>query len=141
MRRAAAIALGIVAILASSCGEGSMPPRLATALENRVATIRELAEGGRPGPAIAATRDLMTFVTGRLEAGVIDDSKAVEILDAAQLVVQRLQLLPRPTAETSPSPSPSPTEEEGHEPGEKKGKDKGKGHGEDGNSGGHKDED
>lgn len=140
MRRAATIALGIVAILASSCGEPSMPPRLANTLEHRVATIRELAEAGRGGLAIDATRDLMTFVTGRVNAGVMDDSKAVEILDAAGLVVQRLQLLPRPTVATSASPSPPPSEEGEHG---NEGKGKGKGHDDegDGNQGGGNDED
>lgn len=132
MRRAAAIALGIVAILASSCGEAAIPPRLATALEDRVALIRERAEAGRPGLAIAATRELMTLVTQRLDAGRLDDSKAVEILEAAQLVVQRLAPLPRQTVE-SPSPIPSPSQEGGGDQGKPddkdKDEDKGKGNG------------
>ena len=33
-----------------------MAPRLATTLENRVAAIRDLAETGQPGRAVAATR-------------------------------------------------------------------------------------
>ena len=111
MRRSAAIALGIVAILTSSCGEAAIPPRLANTLENRVAKIRELAENGRPGVAIAVTRDLMSLVTDRLHAGQIDDAEAVEILEAAQLVVRRLDLVPRQTTE-SPSPIPSPSEED-----------------------------
>lgn len=132
------IALGIAAILASSCGQDSMPTRLAATLENRVASIRELAEEGRPRLAIAATRDLMTLVTQRLNAGKIDDTKAVEILDAAQLVVQRLQLLPGSTVATSPSssPIPSPSEEdEGAHGKPDEDKDKGKGKGEGGDEG------
>jgi hypothetical protein len=134
VRRAATIALGILAVLASACGEAAIPPRLATTLEDRVALIRQRAEAGRPGLAIAATHDLMTLVTQRLHAGRIEDSKAVEILEAAQLVVQRLEPLPRQTAE-SPSPIPSPSEEgEGDDgkPDEGDGKGKGNGNGDEG---------
>jgi hypothetical protein len=143
VRRAATIAIGIVAVLASSCGEAAMPPRLATTLENRVATIRGLAEDGRPGLAIAATRDLMSLVTDRLHAGKIDDSKAVEILEAARALVDDLELMARPAAE-SPSPSAIPSEEDEGGDGDKgKGKGKGKGHDEegDGNEGQGNDED
>jgi hypothetical protein len=141
VRRAATIALGIVAILASSCGGGSISPRLATTLETRVAAIHELAEDGQPGRAIAATRNLMSLVTARLDAGEIDDSKAVEILESAQVLVQQLQLLPRPSAE-SPSPIPSPSPEEGGHGKPDKNDSKGKGHDDegDGNEGGGNDE-
>lgn len=128
--------LGIVAILASSCGGDSMPPRLATTLENRVAAIRDLAEAGQPGRAVAAARDLIELVSARMESGRLDQGKGIEILAAADVVVERLALLPRPSPAESPSPPPPPEDHEG------KGKDKGEGHGhgEDGNSGGGNDD-
>ena len=110
MRRAT-IAIGIVAILASSCGDAAIDAPVAATLENRVATIRRLAEDGLPGQARAAVRNLMLFVTERLDAGRIDQAKAMEILEAANLVVLRLELLPPPALTESPSPVPPPTDE------------------------------
>ena len=134
MRRAA-VALGIVAILASSCGGDAMSPRLATTLENRVAAIRDLAEAGQRGRAVTATRNLIELVGARMESGHLDQSTGLDILAAADVVVQRLALLPRPSPVESPSPSP--VEEDHGDRGEGKGKDKG--HGEDGNNGGGND--
>ena len=133
MRRAAVV-IGLVAILASSCGGDSMSPRLANTLENRVAAIRDLAEAGQPGRAVAASRDLIELVSARMGSGRIDEGKAMDILAAADLVVQRLALLPRPSPAESPSPPPPP---EGHEGGKDKGE--GHGHGEDGDKGHGKD--
>jgi hypothetical protein len=130
--RHATIAVGIVAILASSCGDAAIDPAVATTLENRVATIRRLAEDGRPGLARAAARNLMVLVTQRMDAGRIDRTKAMEILEAAQLVVLRLELIPRPAV--TESPSPSPTEEDDRGEGKPK-KDEGDGHGNDGDQG------
>jgi hypothetical protein len=124
----AAIALGIVAILASSCGGGELPSGLATSLENRVASIRAYAESGRPGLARSAVRNLVELVTTQVEAGRIDEGRAAEILAAAQAVAEHLTILPR----TAPSESPSPTPvDEGDQGGHGAGddKDKGKGHG------------
>jgi hypothetical protein len=131
MRRAT-IAIGIVAILASSCGDAVIDPAVVATLENRVATIRRLAEDGRPGLARAAARNLMVLVTQRMDAGRIDQARATEILEAAQLVVLRLELLPRPAVTESPSPPPA----EEDDPGEgKPKKDEGEGHGNDGDQG------
>jgi hypothetical protein len=132
----AAIVLGVIAILVSSCGEEAYPPALATTLRDRVVTIRDLAEEGRPGDAAAATRNLIALVSARMEAGRLDQGRALEILAAADLVVERLAFLPRRSPTEAPSPSPS-QEDEG-QPDE----DKGKGHdqGEDGNNGGGNDD-
>jgi hypothetical protein len=105
----AAIALGIVAILASSCGGDQLPVRLATSLQDRVASIRGYAESGRPGLARSALRNFIELVTAQVEAGRIDDARATEILAAAQAVADQLVLVPR--SSPSESPSPSPTEE------------------------------
>ena len=130
MKRAT-IALGIVAILVSSCGEGELPSGLATSLENRVASIRGYAESGRPGLARSALRNLVELVTAQTEAGRIDEDRAAGILAAAQAVAEQLTLLPR-TAPTE-SPSPTPVDEGGEgENGDGHGKDKDKGHGDEG---------
>lgn len=123
MRRLA-ITLGIVAILASSCGGDGLPPRLATSLQKRVASIRDFAESGRPGWARGALQNLVELVTTEVEAGRIDEARGMEILAAAQAVADQLVLVPR----SSPSeiPSPSPSDENGGK------KDKGNGHGDDG---------
>jgi hypothetical protein len=128
--RRATIAVGIVAVLASSCGDAAIDAPVAATLENRVATIRRLAEDGLPGQARAAARNLMLFVTQRMEAGRIDQSKAIEIIDAANLVVLRLELIPAPTPTESTSPSPPPpAEDEGGEGKPDKDEDPGKGRG------------
>jgi FIMAH domain len=125
----ATIALGIVAIVAGSCGGGELSTRLATSLENRVASIRGYAESGRPGLARSALRNLVELVTAQTEAGRIDEGRAAEILAAAQAVAEQLTLLPRTAPTESPSPSPSleGNDEDGHGNGD--GKDKGKGNG------------
>ena len=115
------IALGIVAILASSCGGGELPPRLATSLQNRVSSIRDFAESGRPGWARGALQNLVELVTTEVDAGRIDEARGMEILAAAEAVADQLVLVPR----SSPSeiPSPSPSEDGNGKP------DKGKGEG------------
>ena len=128
MRRVA-IALGIVAILASSCGGDELPARLATSLENRVASIRGYAESGRPGLARSALRNLVELVTAQVEAGRIDEARATEILAAAQAVADQLVLVPRSSPSETPSPSPI---DEGDEGGHGNDKDKDKGHGDEG---------
>ena len=127
MRRAT-IALGIIAILASSCGDGELPTQVAATLENRVAHIRTFAESGRPGLARTELRTLVELVVSRLDAGRIGDGRATAILDAAQAVEDQLALLPRPSPSESPSPSPVEAVDEGGGEGKPdKNKDKGNG--------------
>ncbi len=129
MKRAT-IALGIIAILASSCGDGELPTQLAATLENRVEQIRTFAESGRPGLARTEVRKLVELVVSRLDAGRIDDGRARVILAAAEAVDEQLTLLPRTAPAESPSPSPTPSDEadEGQQgQGNDKNKDKGRG--------------
>ena len=132
MRRAT-IALGIIAILANSCGDGELPTRLGTTLENRVAQIRTFAEDGRPGLARAELRKLVELVVSRLDAGRIDDGRATVILAAAEAVNEQLTLLPRtaPTGSPSPSPTPAGEADEGQD-GHGNDENKDKGHGDEG---------
>jgi hypothetical protein len=124
----ATIALGIIAVLASSCGGGRYPAPLAATLQDRVETIRSLAEGGRPGLARAQLVRLVELVTSRLQAGRIDEGRATEILEAAEAVEGQLTLLPR----TSPTVSPTPTPTDEGDEGQGNDKDKDKGHGDEG---------
>ena len=127
------IVLGIVAILASSCGGGELPARLAATLQDRVAQIRSSAEDGRLGVARAQLRSLVELVASRLDAGRMDEGRATEILGAAEAVAEQLALATRTVAPESPSPTPS-VEDDGGGNGDGKGKDKGhgdEGHGND----------
>jgi hypothetical protein len=121
------IALGIIAILASSCGGGRYPAALATTLQDRVETVRSLAENGKPDLARSELVRLVELVTSRLEADRIEEGRAAEILDAAHAVAEQLALLPS----TSPTESPSPIDE-GDEGGNGNGKNNGKGKGDQG---------
>jgi hypothetical protein len=118
MRRAT-IALGLVAMLTSSCGGHDLPSELAATLQDQVALIRHDAEVGRPGYARNHLKGLVAMVTSQLDRGLIDEQRAAEILQAADAVATQLSLLPRP----SPSETPSPSAAEAN------GKDKGKGKG------------
>lgn len=134
MRRAT-IALGIIAILASSCGDGELPTQLAATLESRVAQIRTFAESGRPGLARTELRKLVELVVSRLDTGRIEDGRATAILAAAEAVDEQLTLLPRSTLTESPSPSVSPSpagEADEGQGGHGDDKNKDKGHGDEG---------
>jgi hypothetical protein len=132
--RRAAIVLGLAAFLATSCGDGELPTRLAASLQDRVATIREFAENGQPGLARNALRNLVTVVSARLESGVIDDARAAEIIEAAQDVADQLALVQRSSPATSSSPPPV-EEDEGDQGEGKPNKGKGNGNGGDGGQG------
>ena len=126
MRRVV-ITLGIVAILVSSCGRNDPPASFETRLRERVASIRELAETGKPGLALTRLRNMVASVTSRLDRGLIDEGWALEILESAQVVDVQLRLLPAPSE--SEVPSPSPIQEEEADDGKGKDKDEDKGHG------------
>jgi hypothetical protein len=135
MRRVV-ITLGIVAILLSSCGGNEPPARFASTLQDRVASIRELAEAGRPRLALGRLRNVVASVTTQLERGRVDAGWALEIFESAQAVELQLRPLPATPSETNaPSPSPNQEEEGGGEGnGKSNGKDKGsddEGHGKD----------
>ena len=91
MRRVV-ITLGIVAILVSSCGENDTRARFAATLQDRVASVRELAEAGKPGLALARLRNMVASVTSQLERGRIDEGWALEILESAQAVELQLRV-------------------------------------------------
>jgi hypothetical protein len=120
--------LGIVTILVSSCGRSDVPTGFAETLQDRVASIRELAEAGKPGLARTRLENLVSLVTSQLDRGLIDQGWALEILVSAEAVDVQLRLL-RVSSETD-TPSPSPTQDE-RDGGNGKGKDKG--HGDEGN--------
>jgi hypothetical protein len=136
--RRASIALALAATLVTSCG-GDVPDRLATKLQDDVATIRQLAEDGRPGLARGELALFVDLVMARMRDGRVDEDRGLEILEAAEVVSVQLALLPRPSPIPEESPSPSPQVDEGDEGGgegkpdkdEDKGKGNGEGHGND----------
>jgi hypothetical protein len=117
--RRVSIALGLIALLTSSCGGNDLPAELAATLQDQVALIRHDIEVGRPGYARSDLNELVAMVTSQLDRGQIDEQRATEILESADAVAAQLSLLPRPSPSDAPSPSPV----------EEKGKDKGKGEG------------
>jgi hypothetical protein len=119
------ITLGIFAILASSCGGDGPPARLAETLQDRVASIRELAEAGKPGLALSRLRNIVASVSSQLARERIDEGWALEILESARAVELQLRLLPASPSETD-APSPSPVDEGGGEENSGGGKDKDK---------------
>ena len=127
MRRVV-ITLGIVVILVSSCGENDTRASFAATQQDRVASIRELAEAGKPGLALARLRNMVASVTSQLERGRIEEGWALEILESAQAVELQLRLLPASPSE-SEAPSPSPVDEGGGEEDSGGGNGKGKGKG------------
>jgi hypothetical protein len=141
--RRATIAFGIVAILASSCGESDLPAPLAGTLQDHVAQIRSFAEAGRPGLARTELRRLGELVASRLEAGRIEDGRATAILAAAQAVEEQLALVPRPSPSASPTTSPIDEGDENDEGGGegKPDKDKGNGNGKGNGDEGHGNDD
>jgi hypothetical protein len=119
------IALGVVAVLTSSCGGNDLPTGVASTLQDQVAVIRHDVEIGRPGYARADLNELVAMVRSRLDRGLIGEQRATEILAAADGLAAQLSLLPRPSPEASPSPSPAEEHDKG------KDKDHDKGHGND----------
>ena len=121
MRRVV-ITLGIFAILVSSCGGNDTPARLSATLQDRVASVRELAEAGKPGLALSRLKNIIASVSSELDRGRIDEGWALEVLESAEAVRAALRLVPSPSpTETS---SPAPVQEESDSG---KGKDKGQG--------------
>ena len=113
----------------SSCGENDTRAGFAATLQDRVASVRELAEAGKPGLALARLRNMIASVTSQLERGRIDEGWGLEILESAQAVELQLRVLPA-SPSASEEPSPSPVDEGDGEEGTGGGdKDKGKNNG------------
>jgi len=127
MRRVT-ITLAIAALLVGACGEATLPRAAADDLRARVDRIRLAVETGQVVIARTRLEKLAAHVTSLLERGVIDDRKALEILESAEAVRAALRLVPSPSPTETPSPSPTP--EEGN--GDGNGKDKDKGDGDEG---------
>ena len=121
------ITLGVVAILVTSCGGSDTPANLAATLQHRVASIRELAEAGKPGLALSRLRNIVTTVSSELDRGRIDEGWALEVLESAEAVRAALRLVPSPSPSPTEASSPSPVPEQEGDSGKGKGKDKGQG--------------
>jgi hypothetical protein len=116
-------ALALVVVLIGACGRSDLSREAAQDLQRRVATVRAAAEAGKPVLARTRLRALTSTVGSLVDQGLLDDQRAIEIVQAADAVRAQLTLL----TPYSPSESPSPAVEEGKHSGEDDG-DKGKGH-------------
>jgi hypothetical protein len=124
----------VTALLAGACAEPAIPRAEAQELQTVVARIRSAAEAGKISAARIRLVRLTDQVEQLLDADVIAQDTAMEIIDAATGVRTALALAPTssatPTETTSPTPSPEEETDEDH--GNKGGKGKGKGHGDEG---------
>jgi hypothetical protein len=131
--RRAALAVVVVALLAGACAEPAIPRAEAQGLQTVVARIRAAAEAGKTSAARVRLARLTEQVEELVNADVIAQDTAMEILDAAAAVRAALALAP-PTSSAPPTesstPTPSPEEETDEDHGNKGGK--GKGHGDEG---------
>jgi hypothetical protein len=101
-------------ILASCGGSSDMEPRASRDLTQRMSQVRAAVEEGDRLGARAAIRDLERAVGEWRSRGLVSETRAEEILSAAEDVLVQLSLLPAATPSpgiTSPSPFPTPTDE------------------------------
>jgi hypothetical protein len=119
------IAVATSAVLIGACADPGLPRAVADDLQRRVHSIRLAVETGEVGTARGRLDALAADVAALLERGAIDEAKAGEILDAAEVVRASLRLAP--TAVATQSSSPSPVDEQGHGSDKDKDKDEGQG--------------
>jgi hypothetical protein len=131
------VLVGIVlaATLLAACGSDGvdLAPRARRQLQAQLDDVRTAVVAADPLDARAALRDLERSVQRLAAAGLVSESRAAEILAAAEDVATQLSLLPapEPSPSTSLSPSPSPTEKppKPDKPGKDHDEGKHKGHG------------
>jgi hypothetical protein len=125
------VATVLAAMLLAACGGGGvdLAPRAQRQLQAGLDDIRSAVASADRLSARSALRDLERSVERLAAAGLISDTRAAEIISAAEDVATQLSLLPAPEPSPSPSvsPSPEPTATETPKP-EKPEKDHDKGH-------------
>jgi hypothetical protein len=130
--RRALVGIVLAATLLAACGSDGVDvtPRAQRQLQAQLDDVRTAVAAADPLSARAALRDLERSVERLAAAGLVGESRAAEILAAAEDVATQLSLLPA-TTEPSLSPSPSPTEKppKPDKPGKDHDEGKHKGHG------------
>ncbi len=104
------VSVALAATMLAACGSNGvdLAPRAQRQLQAGVDDVRTaVASADRLG-ARSALRDLERSVNQLVADGLISDTRAAEIISAAEAVATQLSLLPAPEPSPSPSLSPSP---------------------------------
>lgn len=114
----------VAAWLLTGCGAAGIPAEVGAELEDHVAAAREAASTGDADDAAQHLDDLRDRTSELRDAGEIAGERADEILAAADVVAQRLDLV----SPVDDAPQAEPSDEDGKED---EGKDAEKGEGKD----------
>jgi hypothetical protein len=110
------VAIALAATTLAACGSDGvdLAPRAQRQLQAGVDDVRTAVAAADRLGARSALRDLERSVDQLVTDGLISDTRAAEILSAAEDVATQLSLLPaaEPSLSPSPSPSPEPTKTE-----------------------------
>jgi len=103
------VSVALAATMMAACGNDGvdLAPRAQRQLQASVDDVRAAVAAADRLGARSALRELERSVNQLAADGLISDSRAAEIISAAEAVATQLSLLP--AAEPSPSPSPSPS--------------------------------
>jgi hypothetical protein len=132
------VSISLAATMLAACGSNGvdLAPRAQRQLQAGLDDVRTAVAAADRLGARSALRDLERAVDRLSADGLISDTRAAEIVSAAEDVATQLSLLPAaepsPTASPSPSPEPTKTEKppkppkpgehgEGHDEGKHKG--------------------
>ena len=114
-KRGILVAIALMAAMLAACGGNSvdLAPRAQRQLQTGVDDVRTAVAAADRLGARSALRDLERSVNQLVADGLISDTRAAEIISAAEAVAAQLSLLPAPEPSPSPSsPSPEPTKTE-----------------------------
>ena len=105
------VSVALAATMLAACGSNGvdLAPRAQRQLQAGFDDVRTAVAAADRLGARSALRDLERSVNQLATEGLISDTRAAEIISAAEAVATQLSLLP--AAEPSPSPSPSPSPE------------------------------
>jgi len=105
------VSVALAATMMAACGNDGvdLAPRAQRQLQASVDDVRAAVAAADRLGARSALRELERSVNQLAADGLISDSRAAEIISAAEAVATQLSLLP--AAEPGPSPSPSPSPE------------------------------
>ena len=105
------VSVALAATTLAACGNDGvdLAPRAQRQLQASVDDVRTAVAAADRLGARSALRELERSVNQLAADGLISDTRAAEIISAAEAVATQLSLLP--AAEPSPSPSPSPSPE------------------------------
>ncbi len=104
------VSVALAAAMLAACGSNGvdLAPRAQRQLQAGVDDVRTAVAAADRLGARSALRDLERSVNQLVADGLISDTRAAEIISAAEAVASQLSLLPAASATPSPSPSPSP---------------------------------